>query len=160
MHDDWKQEIALLTKALKSKSDAETASLVRDFLDRRERRRAAHSLDAALVDYERQLEWEEGVAKYFELAIWREAHEAEGYQALPAMADDPDFKGYATFERRWSQELGQMARQATQEGEPRFYYTGMAQAMLLDRLLPGWKDRILSQDVWLETLLAEAAATR
>ena len=79
---------------------------------------------------------------------------------MSAMADDPDFKGYATFERRWSQEIGQMARQATREGEPRFYYTGMAQAMLLDRLLPGWKDRILSEDVWLETLLAEAATTR
>jgi hypothetical protein len=49
-----------------------------------------------------------------------------------------------------------MKRQAGREGEARFYYTGMAQAMLLDRLLPGWKTRALSRDIWLETLLAEA----
>jgi hypothetical protein len=34
----------------------------------------------------------------------------------------------------------------------------MAQATLLDRLLPGWKARALSEGVWLETLLAEAVA--
>ena len=38
----------------------------------------------------------------------------------------------------------------------RFYYSGMAQAFLLDRLMPGWKDRALSDDVWLEDLLADA----
>jgi len=36
-----------------------------------------------------------------------------------------------------------MKRQATREGETRLYYSGMAQAMLLDRLLPEWKSRIL-----------------
>jgi hypothetical protein len=97
------------------------------------------------------------MAKYVELAIWREAHNAEEYEPLPDMAADPDFKEYGSFKQRWSQEMGQMARQAEQEGETRFYYTGMAQAMLLDRLLPGWKDRALLKDTWLETLLAEAA---
>ena len=135
--------------------------MARQFLDRRERRRTTHDIGPALIDYERQLEWEEGLAKYVELSIWREAYLAQadagsGYHPLPAMADDPDFKGYATFKRRWSLEIAQMKRQAAREGEPRFYYTGMAQATLLDRLLPGWKHRILSQDTWLETLLNEA----
>jgi hypothetical protein len=49
-----------------------------------------------------------------------------------------------------------MKRQATREGEPRFYYTGMAQAMLLDRLQPGWQDHVLSDDVWLDMLLDKA----
>ena len=49
------------------------------------------------------------------------------------------------------------------EGETRFYYTGMAQAMLLDQLLrdrqqPTWKSMALSEDIWLEMLLTEAAA--
>lgn len=155
MHAEWQQEIALLAQALKAESDEDAATLARQFLARREQRRAAHNLDAALTDYERLLEWEEGIAKYVELAIWREAHTTQGYEPLATMADDPDFKGYATFDQRWSQEIGQMKRQATREGETRLYYTGMAQAMLLDRLLPEWKSRIMAQDTWLETLLAE-----
>jgi hypothetical protein len=153
---EWKQEIDVLSRALKGRSDSEAKALAREFLEQRARRRSAGDLSAALIDYERQLEWEEGLAKYVELAIWREAYDAEEYEPLPAMAGDPDFKGYGSFKQRWSQEIGQMVRQAAREGETRFYYTGMAQAMLLDRLLPGWKDRILAQDIWLETLLAEA----
>jgi hypothetical protein len=36
------------------------------------------------------------------------------------------------------------------------YYTGMAQALLLDRLSPGWKDRAFEQGVWVEDLLRQA----
>jgi hypothetical protein len=39
----------------------------------------------------------------------------------------------------------------------RFYYTGMAQAMLLDRLHPGWHEQTLTDEVWLESLLDEVA---
>lgn len=159
MRRAWKREIDMLVRALKAGSEEEMAALVREFLDERTRRRAESGLSAELIDYERQLEWEEGLAKYVELAIWRAASENAEYEPLPDMAGDPDFKGYRMFKQRWSQEIGQMKRQATQEGETRFYYTGMAQAMLLDRLLPDWKDRALLKDVWLETLLAEAVQT-
>jgi hypothetical protein len=156
MHDDWGKEIDLLARALRAKSDSEAADLARQFLAQRAQRRTAHSLDATLVAYERQLEWEEGLAKYVELAVWRVAYTTPGYQPLSTLANDRDFKGYATFEQRWSQEVDQMKRQASDEGETRFYYTGMAQATLLDRLLPGWKARALADEVWLEDLLAEA----
>jgi hypothetical protein len=46
-----------------------------------------------------------------------------------------------------------MHRQAGQEGETRFYYTGMAQAILLDRLQRGWKEGAFQEGVWLEDLL-------
>jgi hypothetical protein len=45
---------------------------------------------------------------------------------------------------------------AGRSGETRFYYGGMARAVLLDRLLPGWKERALSDEVMLEDLLKEA----
>jgi hypothetical protein len=156
MHDAWRDEIDLLDRALKAQSDEEAAALVRQFLEQRARRRVEAGLSADLLDYERQLEWEEGLAKYVELAAWRAAYDDPDYEPLTGMGGDPDFKAYRSFRRRWSQEVGQMKRQATREGEARFYYTGMAQATLLDRLLPGWKERALSQGVWLETLLAEA----
>jgi hypothetical protein len=146
----------LLAAALQADSQEEARALAREWLDQRARRRAATRLDAALIEYERQLEWEEGLAKYVELAAWREADERPGYEPQPEMDADPDFKAYRSFPRRWSQEVAQMKRQAAREGETRFYYTGMAQATLLDRLLPGWKARAFSQDVWLEALLAEA----
>ena len=155
MHDEWAEEIDLLTKALEAESDQEVGELVHQFLNQREERRMAHDLDEALIAFERLLEWEEGLAKYVELEIWREAHTAQDYEPLASVVNDPDFKSYSTFEQRWSQELGQMNRQATREGEVRFYYTGMAQAMLLDRLVPGWKHHAFSEDTWLETLLAE-----
>ncbi|UCG23997.1 MAG: hypothetical protein JSW55_18005 [Chloroflexota bacterium] len=49
-----------------------------------------------------------------------------------------------------------MKRQAGQEGDVRFYYTGMAQASLLDRLSPGWKELGMNDGVWLEDLLRSA----
>jgi hypothetical protein len=153
MGDEWREEIELLAQALQATSDQEARALVHRFLRQREQRRRAHGLDGDLLAYERWLEWEEGLAKYVELAIWREAYTAQKYEPLASVAQDPDFGSYATFPRRWSQEIGQMKRQATREGETRFYYTGMAQAMLLDRLLPGWKPRVFSEDTWLETLL-------
>lgn len=47
--------------------------LARQFLEPRDQRRVRNGLDAELVDYERQLEWEEGLAKYIELEILRQA---------------------------------------------------------------------------------------
>jgi hypothetical protein len=52
--------------------------------------------------------------------------------------------------------VAELKRQADQAGETRFYYTGMAQASLLDRLMPDWKVRILAKGVWLEDLLQSA----
>jgi len=37
--------------------------------------------------------------------------------------------------------------------EPRFYYTGMLQAVMLDRLLPEWKKDAFKEGVYLENLL-------
>jgi hypothetical protein len=74
------------------------------------------------------------------------------------MQADEDFEGYNTFESHWNRELSQAKRQAGVEGDVRFYYTGMLQAYLLDRLLPDWQAGILEEGVYLEDLLREAVA--
>ncbi len=160
MHEAWKAEIDLLARAISSKSEDEAAELARAFLAQRDERRQTFGLDAGLMDYERRFEWLEGLAKYIELGIWREASATPGYASLPALADDPDFKAYTTYSQRWSQELDQMKRQAALEGDVRFYYTGMAQAVLLDRLTPDWKAHILTETVALEDALREAVQQR
>lgn len=51
------------------------------------------------------------------------------------MSADLDFDQYQKFDQCWQQETDQIARMASNEGDGRFYYSGMAQAVLL----PGWK---------------------
>jgi hypothetical protein len=156
MGEAWVEEIDMLAQALAATSDEQAADLVAQYLDRRRERRLSHNLSPALVDYERRLEWLEGLAKYVELEFWRQAAETQAYQPLLTTAEDSDFDEYSGFEGRWSQEIGQMKRQAGQEGDVRFYYTGMAQATLLDRLLPDWKEQVLEEGIWLEDLLGRA----
>jgi hypothetical protein len=160
MGADWETEIDLLAQALDASSSSDAASLSAQFLAQRDLRRQRNNLPAVLVDYERQLEWEEGLAKYVEMEIWRQASLARDYRPLPELEADGDFKEYRSFQQRWRQEISQMKRQAGQEGETRFYLTGMAQATLLDRLLPGWKELALAEGVFLEDLLREAVSAQ
>jgi hypothetical protein len=156
MHEAWQTEIELLVQALQADQAADAADLAGRFLAQRQQRRLEQGLDPALVAYEQRLEWLEGLAMYVEFSSWRTASNTPGYQSLPTLADDPGFHDYHTFERHWSRQLGEMKRQATQSNDIRFYFSGMAQAVLLDRLMPDWKDRTLSDAIWIETLLAEA----
>lgn len=157
MREAWGTEIDLLARALGAETESEAADLARQFLAARAARRDGLAED--LVDFERHIEWEEGLAKYVELGIWRAAYEAPEYTPVLAPSEDAQFSAYRGYPQRWSQEVGQLRRQAGREGETRFYYTGMAQANLLDRLLPGWQARALDEGVWLEDLLSGATAT-
>jgi hypothetical protein len=153
---DWQTELDTLIEALRADSSEQSAELVRAFLAMRKERRDSAGLDVELVAYERQREWTEGLARYAELELWRLAQE-QGYTPIAETADLPDFNAYAGYETRWQRELEQMHRTASDEGDGRFYYTGMAQAVLLDRLMPGWKALAFEEGVWLEELLEEAA---
>ena len=151
----WQAELDLLARLLKTTDPAESADIAAQFLEQRAARRQRAGLSPDLIAFEKQREWLEGLARYTELEIWRLASQGS-YQPIPASAALPDFERYTAFERRWEQEIAQLPRMAAQEGEGRFYYTGMAQAVLLDRLAPGWKTRVFDEGVWLEDLLAQA----
>ncbi len=109
-----------------------------------------------MIDYEQQREWLEGLARYAEMEIWRLAA-TSGYQPLPDTVQLPDFDNYAGFNTRWSQEIGQISRMAGDQGDGRFYYSGMAQAYILDRLMPDWKQKAFAADISLENLLMAAS---
>jgi hypothetical protein len=151
--DGWQAELDLLAKALRADTPEATVALTGEFLANREQRQ--ETLGPELIAYERHREWQEGLARYVELEIWRQAATTPGYEPAPAVENDPDFKSYRTFERRWSREVDQMRRMAGNRGDGRFYYSGMAQAVLLDRLAPGWKERAFDDGVWLDLLLAD-----
>ncbi|UCG58969.1 MAG: hypothetical protein JSU70_05560, partial [Phycisphaerales bacterium] len=153
--NDWQMELDLLADALLATSEVQTAAQTRRFLAQRQNRRAASGLSPDLVDFERQREWEEGLAKYIELAAWRLAATTPDYRPVTALDADPDFKHFKAFDKRWSQEVAHLRRQA-RAGDNRFYYSGMAQAFLLDRLRPDWKANALSDVVFLEDLLRQS----
>ena len=153
MHSAWGAEIDLLIKAVEATSEGDAAELARQFLAQRDQRRRDFDLGSDLITYEVRFEWLEGTAKFVELRSWQEAQSDHGYVSLPEMETDPDFKHYETFESHWNQEMRQTRQQANREGDVRFYYTGMLQACLLDRLVPNWKERITEDGVYLEDLL-------
>jgi hypothetical protein len=154
---EWKQESNLLANALQAKTLDKKIDLIHQFLAAREARRRDARLDDRLVDYERWLEWEEGAAKYTEVNMLRLASITGDYHALPDMKIDPDFKQYQKVGQRWSDELFQL-RHPLATGEPRLYMTGLAQAFLLDDLMPDWKDKYWQEGVFLEDLLRQAVA--
>ena len=155
MQDDWQAELDLLSQAVTNNSSTQAAELTRRFLEVRSERRERAGLPPELVEYEQEREWLEGLARYAELEVWRLA--STGKTApLAETAILEDFEAYSGFESRWSRELQQMKRMAGDKGDGRFYYTGAAQAYLLDRLVPDWKTRVFQEGVYLEDLLAAA----
>ncbi|MFO7697491.1 MAG: hypothetical protein R6X16_10075 [Anaerolineae bacterium] len=152
----WQEELTLLREALEAEDGNEMTALARQFIEHRQNRRV--SLTPDLVEYEQEREWAEGLARYAELEIWRLPSLDAGYQPVTGMADDPAFHAYRGFDARWDRELPQMARMANDEGDGRFYYSGMAQAYLLDRLSPGWKQSAFRPGAYLDDLLAAAIA--
>lgn len=155
LEEAWGRETGLLADALEAESDAGSRALAREFLQVRKERRSALSSD--LVAYERDREWVEGPAKYVETRSLLAAHRATDYRSLCSMAVDSEFREYRGAEEAWSREVAQLRRAASGGRESRFYYTGMAQAVLLDRLaMEGWKARAMNDGMALEDLLAEA----
>lgn len=152
----WQEEVDILLAAVRAETDEEAAQLVQDFLAQRDERRVAMGLSDDLITFEQQREWLEGLAKYAEVTIGQVAAASPTYTPLPELAADEDFHTYATRERYWSAQVEEIGRLSGREGDTRFYYTGMAQAILLDRLLPDWKDRAFDQGIMLEDLLREA----
>jgi hypothetical protein len=154
--DEWQRELDLLAGAAQAGSDAEARELARSFLAQRDGRRASTALSAEQIDFERQREWLEGLAKYAELAGGRAAALSQSYQPVPALAQVDDFHEYASRDDFWRQQLDEVRRMQGHQGEVRFYYTGFAQAALLDRLAPGWMAQAFEPGVWLEELLRAA----
>jgi hypothetical protein len=153
----WAQETDVLAQAVQADTSAERVDLARQFLQIRQQRRASLNLSAELVNYERQREWLEGLAKYAELSISMAAAQS-GYTPLESDALRAEgFKGYTSYTAFYQGQLREVARMDSYHSETRFYYTGMAQAMILDQLDPTWKARALQDGVYLEDLLAEAA---
>jgi hypothetical protein len=129
----WTAEGALLAAALKAKDDAECLKDVGDFLESRRARLEKVPFAFGVEDYESEMEWLEGLGKYVEIRF----HELAADRA----ASDLAFAAFKPGLLFWSGDFVRLEKAlGSQPGDQRFYLSGMAEARILDRLAPGWKD--------------------
>lgn len=151
----WLGEFQALKTGVQASSIAAKRDAVRQFLQERQDRRAGMGFSTELETYERQREWLEGVALYVEYTTWRNLVEAGDYQPQPGLKNDPDFHGYGAFQSKMDAALASPRAMVLQH-DTRFYSAGMMEAFLLDDLLPGWKEKMFQDGVYLEDLLKQA----
>lgn len=149
----WDKEAELLIKAFESENDSEAYQYIREYIIARDDRRRAADLTEEMIEYEKNREWLEGLAKYTELKIGLVADETPDYDPASEIKELGDFNNYSKREKYFRNQLSEVQRAAGRSGESRFYYGGMLQAMLLDRLNPDWKNEIFDEDIFLEDLL-------
>jgi hypothetical protein len=133
----WTAEGALLSAALKAKDPAEILSSARGFLQNRRARREQARFSIGVADYEREMEWLEGLAKYVEIRF---------YELAAARTEEPGFAVYRPGLPYWAWDFVRLEKQlGSQQGDLRFYLSGMAQARILDSLSPDWRARFLEE---------------
>ena len=143
---------AALSRALSSALTAPDGSLsARAAEYRRERAALAGRLgrdDFAYLSF--QL-WQEGVARYTEYAISSLA--AERYSPTPAFTALPDYMTFgqiaSAVRAHVEGELARLSVAATKRIA--FYYLGAGEAMLLDRLRVGWRERYFEERCTLDS---------
>lgn len=145
----WNKEGSLLTAVLREKDESERAELLHKFLEIRTKRRSDASLSPELVAFERELEWLEGLAKYVEMRFSELGSSQRG---------EEESKAYRRVRSRLQADFSWRIKQLGElHGDHRFYLSGAIQAMILDKILPGWKKEITRQEnTGLEDLLQAA----
>jgi len=149
----WNEEINLLMEAFNTESNEAASKLMAQFLAKRSERREKSNLSDEIIRYEQKREWLEGLAKYAELKIGVIASENQRYKPINEVVTAPGFKNYKTRVSHFNEQIGDVKRIGNSPAEPRFYYTGMLQAVMLDRLMPAWKKVAFKEGIYLENLL-------
>ena len=157
------EEGAALAEALRATDDAAFRRAAVRWLTLRKDRRSSLPQDA--VEYEDGTEFTEGLATYTEYRLFQVL---EGRHPGPAMSWAQGFVGYADLAPQRERLIEQMVQNmsgaapvnndlyGTAPLRKRLYFSGMAIGVMLDKLSPGWKSRILSPNVSLTYLVEEA----
>jgi hypothetical protein len=115
------------------------------------------SLGPEFLHAERGIEYQEGIPTYVEVRLLDEARKATaGLSGFGA--DDPYSLGFsAAPELRVSDYISRLLRFTTDSSavRARSYGTGMALALILDRLGVDWKGAVMTSDKFLDEILAD-----
>jgi hypothetical protein len=106
-------------------------------------------------------EWTEGVAAYTEFKLAEKAATG-GYRPTQEYSSLPNV---VTYQQVWKQSYKErpfLAKHAGRAAKNRFafYHLGMAKALALDKVNPGWKQKYFDANVWLDDLLLLAVSSR
>lgn len=120
-------------------------------LIRRERRA---QLPDELILYEQTREYFDGLAVYVRFRVL-ETLAQPGYQPTRPFRDvfGADLLSAGDQRARLLASLESINRRGSGAARRRFSLSGMGLALLLDRFLPGWKEQLLAERVWLDSLL-------
>lgn len=154
----WENEAECLMEAYQAEADSDALRQITQFINARDERRRGADLTEELIEYEKKREWLEGLAKYTELKIGLVADEKPDYEPVREIKELEDFNNYSRRDKYFRNQLSEVPRAAGRSGESRFYYGGMLQAILLDRVYPDWKKEIFKEDIFLEDLLRNAVS--
>jgi hypothetical protein len=140
----------VLTAAVDAKADSTAARLAREYLSVREARQ--RRLGAELAEFEQQAELNEGLAQY------------AGVKALLFLSEMRDVEWPAEAAAEAQRERGKLEGFLDERDvsfRQRYYATGVAQALLLDRLAgDDWKEELMEQNLTLQDALALAGGYR
>jgi hypothetical protein len=140
----------LLYAALQASKEEDARKKVRQFLAVRGLRQA--ELDAPLVAFEKGAESNEGMAEYAGVKAVLAGMEAVKEKRASAVFSYIDGPRYL---REKYKRLTSITRIGNND-RLKFYYTGSAQGLLLDRLSPGWKEKLQAKAAAVQDLLASA----
>lgn len=149
----WVNETSYLMQAYKSDNLSDAIQFTKQFIDSRQKRRKSLNLSEEFISYEKNREWLEGLAKYAELALCNNASASENYQPVNEIGSIGSFKHYRRQKQHFGRQIDEVSRTVNRSGESRFYYVGMLQATLLDKLMPEWKTLVFQPNVFPEDLL-------
>lgn len=144
----WNLEGYYLWKAMNADQTDSIRTNVKKFLTIRQERRIQGKLSAPQINFERNTEWLEGLAKYTEYRF---------YELATVRRNKPILVHYRKTIPQQVHDLNTLKSKLGEQGSDfRFYVSGMAQAKILDKLSPGWKTTALNDTISLEDLLKNA----
>ncbi len=114
----WNKEGHLLYLALNAENKPETINYTKQFLDNRNKRRGDLSLNTAEIEFEKGIEWLEGLAKYVEITSYQLASDLEESRYGITYKEDTNY---------WDMEINRLD-QLGELDDFRFYISGYAQA--------------------------------
>ena len=151
----------ILEKAYNTHGKSKLQVLSRQFLAvREERRKYLTEID---VGWERRNEYLEGAAQYVETKVFKQTakqanrSKQKGFITVSFFSEDLE----PVLDKLMTIHIRKHSNSSSESGMLEFcYYSGAIQGFILDRIYPEWKSDFFKEDVYFETLLADASGCK
>ncbi len=145
-----------LRRAFLEKDDAGAREFLKDFVVARKLK--YRSMTAAEQTQEKEEDFAEGTARYAEYATLLELR--KGFRPIVTPKDDPAYSGFAGIDAQLEQRLKDLEfhKGLTLDSRGKCYQYGCFQAVLLNRVSPGWQATVPSRNQFLFDMIVATLA--